>query len=126
MEKRDVIHLFGERAPTGSRQMNAADILSEAGETFRQRHSVYGNNFVKVGPIFASLFPKGITLISAEDFIRFEMIMMKVVKLSRYCENFVTGGHVDSIHDDMVYSAMLEFIDEVLNRGMTFVPEEPK
>jgi len=118
---------FGEESalPTGFRYKNAGDILTEGGETFKERHKVYGNNFLKVGPMLVAMFPDGITLKTAEDFIRFELFMLKVVKCSRYAENFSKGGHMDSVHDDMVYSAMLEYVDTVLREGSSAVPIDP-
>jgi hypothetical protein len=37
--------------------------------------------------------------------------MLIIVKLTRYVINWNQGGHQDSIHDAMVYCAMLEEID---------------
>lgn len=104
---------------------NAGDILIKGGETFQERHKVYGDNFLKVGDMCVAMFPDGITLKTSADFIRFELLMMKIVKVSRYAENFSKGGHEDSVHDDMVYSAMLEYVDGVLKRGMSYTSTEP-
>jgi len=112
---------FKEVPGPGNRAENAGDILINGGVTFQERHKVYGNNFLKVGDMCVAMFPEGLTLKTAEDFIRFELFMMKTVKFSRYAENFSKGGHQDSIHDDMVYSAMLEFVDGVLKNGMSYV-----
>lgn len=110
--------------PVGTRPANAGDILEEGGKTFKERHKVYGNNFLKVGDVMTALFPDGLTVETPEDWVRLELLMMKVVKVSRYAENFTKGGHQDSVHDDMVYSAMLENVDEVIRTGGVFVPDE--
>lgn len=110
--------------PIGTRPTNAGDILEEGGKTFKERHKVYGNNFLKVGDMMAAMFPDGLTVVTPEDWVRLELLMMKVVKISRYAENFTKGGHQDSVHDDMVYSAMLENVDEVIKTGGVFVPDE--
>lgn len=112
--------------PAGHRNKNAGDILVEGGKTFIERHKVYGNNFLKVGGMCVAMFPDGLILRTAEDFIRFELLMMKIVKQSRYAENFSKGGHADSIHDDMVYSAMLEHVDEVFREQANSVVDETK
>lgn len=91
--------------------IHADDLLADAAKTFKERRAVYGYNYLKVGGIFASLFPQGVTLTTPEDFIRFELLMMKVVKLSRYAENWSKGGHSDSLTDDAVYSQMLNAVD---------------
>lgn len=110
---------------SASRLKNAGDILEEGGKTFKERHAVYGNNFLKVGDIMVAMFPKGLTLTTSEDWIRLELLMMKIVKFSRYAENFVNGGHEDSIHDDMVYSAMLEFVDSVVRHRSVEIIKAP-
>lgn len=98
--------------------MKTADqFLSEAAATFKARNKVYGNNYLNVGGAMASLFPNGVTLKTPDDFNRFHIFMLGVVKQSRYCNNWDKGGHVDSAHDNTVYSAMLESIDnEIIER----------
>lgn len=99
--------------------MKTADqFLTEAAETFKARNAVYGNNYLNVGGAMASLFPKGVTLKTADDFNRFHIFMLGVVKLSRYCNNWEKGGHADSMHDNTVYSAMLESIDAEINNQL--------
>lgn len=90
---------------------SAHDILFESAETFKARNAVYGNNYLNFGPTMVGLFPDGVTLKTEEDFIRFHLLVLDVVKTTRYCQNFDTGGHHDSIHDKVVYCAMLEAFD---------------
>ena len=61
--------------------------------------------------MMAALFPFGISVVSADDWNRLHILLLSVVKVSRYCNNWSSGGHPDSIHDAAVYNAMLESID---------------
>lgn len=98
--------------------MKTADqFLTEAAETFKEKNKEYGDNYKNVGGAMAALFPDGVTLKTADDFNRFHIFMLGVVKQSRYCINWNKGGHQDSVHDNTVYSAMLESIDaEIASR----------
>lgn len=85
----------------------AADILDEMAKTFRERNAVYGDNYKMVGKMMAVLFPKGVPpeVLHSDQFHLFEL---KLVKLSRFAISNLQ--HLDSIHDDGVYSAMIESI----------------
>lgn len=85
--------------------------IKDAAETFKERNAAYGSNYVNVGKAMLALFPKGVTLKTEDDFKRFHLLELAVVKLSRYCNNFESGGHQDSIHDQGVYCFMIEGID---------------
>lgn len=88
------------------------DILIEAGETFRQRRAVYGDNWKRAGAMLQALFPNGVFLSSAMDHDSFHILSLIVVKLSRYAVSWDRGEfHQDSVHDAAVYCAMLEMID---------------
>ena len=86
---------------------NAADVLSKMAETFRERNSLYGNNYKMVGPIMNIFWPDGVPseLVVKDQFHLFELI---IVKLSRFAISNLT--HEDSIHDSSVYGAMIEAI----------------
>lgn len=86
-------------------------ILAAAAKTFATRRKVYGNNNQKVGPALAALFPNGLTLSTPEEFTRFYLFAICMMKLSRYGNNLKKGGHQDSVHDLAVYAAILESID---------------
>ncbi len=88
-----------------------ADILEEAAKTFRDRNAVYGDNWRLVGKVMNGLFPNGLEIQSVEDWERLHILLLLVVKMTRYAVNF-KNGHVDSIRDATVYGAMLEMIDE--------------
>lgn len=87
----------------------AADILDSMAATYRERNSVYGSNYLMVAKLVAVLFPNGVPpeLVVTDHWHLFEL---KLVKLSRFAISNLT--HVDSIHDDGVYSAMIQAILE--------------
>lgn len=91
--------------------MKAGDILAKAAETYRERNKLYGNNYHRFGSLCLSLFPNGMTLRTVEDFNRFGVLVQILSKQTRYAEQFAKGGHLDSIHDTIVYAAMLEELD---------------
>ena len=84
---------------------DAAAILNEMADTFRQRNAAYGANYRMVAPMVRVLFPHGVPpeLVVTDQWHLFEL---KLVKLSRFAISGLT--HIDSIHDDAVYSAMIE------------------
>ena len=86
-------------------------LLGDAAKTFEQRNKVYGSAYKRHGYVMSALLPDGVRLNSSEDFMRFGLLNMVVGKLVRYSSNFAGGGHADSIHDAMVYCAMLEEVD---------------
>jgi hypothetical protein len=89
------------------RAVTAADILADMADTFRERNKVYGSNYKMVAPLVKALFPDGVPpeLVVTDQWHLFEL---KLVKLSRFAISNLT--HTDSIHDDAVYSAMIESI----------------
>lgn len=97
--------------------MNVSDILLRAAKTFAEKRPVYGDNWKKVGAALAGMFPDGLTVRTSEDWQRLYLLILIVMKLSRYSNNFLSGGHPDSAHDMMVYSAMIEALDEEFNNG---------
>lgn len=87
----------------------ADEILHDMAATFRERNAVYGSNYRMVAKLVAVLFPDGVPpeLVVTDQWHLFEL---KLVKLSRFA---ISGlKHKDSIHDDAVYSAMIESIIE--------------
>lgn len=92
--------------------MKTADkFLEEAAATFKARNAIYGNNFLSLGTVMSGLFPNGVTVVTPDEWNRLHLIVLQVVKMSRYCNSFKTGGHGDSAHDNTVYAAMLEQVD---------------
>jgi hypothetical protein len=83
------------------------EILEDMGKTFQERNAVYGSNYLMVAALVKVLFPNGVPseLVVTHQWHLFEL---KLVKLSRFAISNLT--HVDSIHDDAVYAAMIEHI----------------
>lgn len=88
--------------------VTAADILQRAADTFRDRNAVYKDNAGKVGQVMAVLFPEGVTLKTEADHKFYHLFELLIVKLTRFTNSGM--HHEDSIHDLMVYAAMLEAI----------------
>ncbi len=95
----------------------AADTLDEAANTFRERNKVYKDNFVRLGNMMHSMFPEGLTVASPEDWTRLYFMLLAQTKASRYATNWTKGGHADSVHDQIVYAAMLETFDEQIRNN---------
>lgn len=93
--------------------MSASDKLEAAAKTFRDKAAEYGDDYTLVGNALKALFPAGLHLQTAEEFVRFHLFVMDMVKGSRYAVNFKNGGHQDSVRDKTVYAAMLETVDEI-------------
>jgi len=91
--------------------MFVPDMLRKAAETYEERNKIYGDNYKHFGHIMARLFPTGIELITPDDHNRFGVFVQVVSKLTRYSANFEKGGHPDSLHDAIVYNAMLAELD---------------
>lgn len=85
------------------------EILADMAQTFKERNAIYGDNYRMVAKLVAVLFPRGVPpeLVVTDQWHLFEL---KLVKLSRFAISGLT--HQDSIHDDAVYSAMIESILE--------------
>lgn len=90
------------------RPVTAGDVLGEMAATFRERQSVYKDNYKMVAKLVAVLFPSGVPpeLVVCDQFHLFELAL---VKLSRYAISNLT--HIDSAHDGAVYLAMCEAIN---------------
>lgn len=98
----------GSRGGAYGAKRTAADVLAEGAATFRERRKIYGDNYLKVGSLLATLYPAGLALRTPDDFSRFELFMFMLVKLSRFSNSGLT--HTDSVHDAAVYGAMLEVL----------------
>lgn len=85
---------------------NAADILAEMAETYRERNKVYGDNYKRVGAVMQAMFPDGVDLKTEEDFNVWHLFELMVVKMTRFANSDLS--HEDSIHDLAVYAAMVE------------------
>lgn len=85
---------------------DAADILADMAETFRERNKVYGDNYKRVGAVMTALFPQGVSIVTPEQFNVWHLFELMVVKMTRFANSGLS--HQDSIHDLAVYAAMVE------------------
>lgn len=88
---------------------SAPDILESGAETYRERNKVYGDNYKQFGYVMDALFPAGYTAESPAEWNRLGLLIQIVNKLGRLTTD-IDNPHIDSIHDIMVYAAMLEEI----------------
>lgn len=96
----------------------AADAMTAGAALFAERNGVYQDNYLRVGPIMAALFPDGAppSVLHNPSFHLLELI---VVKLTRFA---ISGlAHKDSIEDTMVYAAM---IAANIQRGLSAASKE--
>lgn len=90
----------------------APEILRSGAKTFEERNATYGETYSAFGKAMDALFPNGLT-IKPGDVATYNLLGVFVqimTKTSRYANSLTVGGHVDSAHDSMVYSAMLEHL----------------
>lgn len=86
--------------------IRADKVLQQMAKTFRIKNKTYGDNYLHYGKVMLALFPGGITLKTAYDHVLFHWISWKMGKFTRFVQTNLT--HIDSIHDDAVYTAMIE------------------
>jgi RIO-like serine/threonine protein kinase len=91
--------------------MTPNENLMAAAKLFEQRGAVYKDNYRRAGEIFMWLCPEGINVDSAEAYNRMAILMQIINKLLRYSLNW-DKGHIDSIKDITVYTAILQELDE--------------
>ena len=92
------------------------DMLKEAAKLYEEKNKIYGDNYKRFGSFFACLFPDGLEFSSSpetrvNEFNRLGVLVQMIGKLTRYSENFLRGGHEDSLDDLCVYSMMLKELD---------------
>lgn len=110
-DRHDVLAAYRQQGVSTTKLLTfppgAPEILRGASATYEERNKQYGDNFRNVAPVMQVLFPRGIPaeLLHSSKWHLFEL---KIVKLTRFANSGLT--HLDSIHDDMVYSAMIESI----------------
>jgi hypothetical protein len=92
-----------------SKKPFAPDILEAGATTYRERNETYGDSYKRFGHVMQALFPDGYTVASPEGWNRLGILNMIISKLTRLSSN-LDQPHLDSIHDIMVYAAMLEEI----------------
>lgn len=88
------------------------ELLREGAETYEQRNALYKDNYKRIGHMMPYIFPNGVPPMTPEGWNRFFCWFMSFGKMIRYGMQMEEGGHKDSAHDSMVYSAMLEELTE--------------
>jgi hypothetical protein len=108
------VNKLDPRPTAGGDQLRAPDFMEQGARTFRERNKAYGDSYLEHGSIMAALFHSTpVVLDSPAKFGVYHLLDLKVVKLNRFCNAFQQGiFHQDSIHDDGVYSFMLEELGE--------------
>lgn len=89
------------------------EMLQAAATLYEDRNALYGNNYKTFGKAMTALFPNGLkySLLKEADWNRLGVLVQIVGKLTRYCANFNSGGHEDSLEDLAVYAMMLRELD---------------
>jgi len=90
--------------------VSPSTILERMADTYAERNITYGDNWKKVGDVMNLLFPSGVVLKTPEDFNKWHLFELMIVKLTRFVNSELS--HQDSIHDIAVYAAMVESILE--------------
>ena len=90
--------------------ITAAEILRDAAKTFEERNQTYGENYRKVGAIWKILYPEGVRLETEYDHLVYHLFDWAIGKITRASAGPFPITHVDSIHDAVVYLAMVEMI----------------
>lgn len=89
--------------------------LKKLGALHQERGKIYGNDYKHIGKVYAGMFPRGLTLMTPEEFGRFSIHVMMTAKMCRYAQNMVNGGHADSLDDITVYAQMQRELDHELH-----------
>lgn len=85
----------------------AGDRLRAMADTFDKRNAQYKDNWRQVPKLVEVLFPNGVPPWLLTD-PRWHLFELKLVKLTRFANSELQ--HTDSIHDDGIYSAMIEHV----------------
>lgn len=95
------------------RVRSVPEALEEAAGIYRQRNAIYGDNYKNIGAIMRAMFPGPVTLKTEHDFRRYGVFFRMMDKMTRYAENFESGGHKDSMDDIAVYAMILQELDDI-------------
>jgi hypothetical protein len=85
-------------------QRKVGEILRNAADIFDRQSELYGDNWLDFGPMMAAIFPKGLTIETADEWRRLGLLIQIANKFTRTCQTFKAGGHHDSNIDGTVYS----------------------
>jgi len=103
--------------PVSDEEVNAGDVLARLSKFFHTKNVGYGPTYLSKGKLMTALFPHGVNLETQGDFNRYAILDTVIMKLQRYSQQFLDGGHLDSLHDAIIYLAMLAEIDENKKSG---------
>ncbi len=103
-----------EEDRTTSQGADVPSILNDASLTYQERQGAYKNTYKLHGKVMAQVFPDGITLRTEDDFLKYHLFVLEMIKMIRTACSGMT--HIDSQHDLMVYAAMFE---ETMRGGQT-------
>ena len=87
--------------------------LEEAKKILVDRAEKYGDNTAQIGEVLSILYPHGIHPESAEDFSKFAMLVLTVVKLVRSTHG---PSHTDSLRDMANYALILSILCQRENK----------
>lgn len=87
--------------------------LSDLGELYKERNSVYKNNYLEFGPIMHAMFPDGLKLETDEEFNRIGIFVQIVAKIARYAKAIKERGQQDSLDDISIYCQMLREYNDI-------------
>jgi len=97
-----------------------SEALHNAAEIYEERNKLYGDNYKRFGNVMEALMPSGMEQGFPETKAQFNnrvgVLIQVISKLTRYCENFNSGGHDDSLDDLAVYAMMLKELDTEARR----------
>ncbi len=89
----------------------AQELISKA-TLFEERNKVYKDTYKRIGEILAILLrDQPIDIQDATGLNRIACLVQVVGKITRYCQQFSNGGHMDSLDDLSVYAMMLKDLD---------------
>lgn len=93
------------------------ELLRAGAKTFEERNAVYGETYLAFGQVMDAMFAAGLKIEpgDVDAYNRLGIFVQNVTKLCRYATSLPLAGHVDSAHDNMVYSAMLEYLTRKSN-----------
>ena len=93
-------------------QPYVSELLHSLAGLYAERNAVYKDNFRRVGDVMVAIFPDGPPkLETTEDYCRWHLFELAIVKLTRYAVAYNAGGHIDSLDDLIVYMAMVAACD---------------
>jgi hypothetical protein len=95
---------------TGSAAQEGADALQCVARLLLSRDKEYRGSDTMLARVMSELHPEGLALNTIEDYHRFHIWMLMIVKVTRYAKNW-EKGHEDSLRDLAAYSGMLIAID---------------